>query len=254
MILPDFLNPKKIKEILEAAKIAKEVKASSRTPQQLRRGDFVIITLASSDKEGYVHAVKLGKTSSSVFLKTENGLEEVVVAKNNTIHIVKNADITIKELNEHNTYERDMHSISDKGTSQTGKDSDLHKFPQTKPEPAKVSDDKESALPATKKLSLKKGDFVTSSKGVESHVVEMIPDQKMAIVRSVDGKSIGTEYVRDLTPVTSSKRLSLKKKASVNESNLRFKLSLKTFGKSYENLNKLEQLDIDDQLSYIANE
>ena len=226
MILPDFFNPKKIKEILEAAKIAKEVKASSKTPQQLHRGDFVIITLTSSDKEGYVHVVKLGKTANSVFLRTENGIEEVVVAKNDMIHVIKNADIAIKELNEHNTYERDMHSTSEKGTPQTGKDSDFHKFPQTGIEPEKVSDDKESALPATKKLSLKKGDFVVSSKGVESKVVELLPSvvaitENMAIVRAVDGKSIGTEFVRDLTLVSFSKILSLKK---TSKSSLKSKL------------------------------
>lgn len=249
MILPNFFNPKKIKDILEAAKIAKEVKASSRTPQQLHRGDFVIITLASSDKEGSVHAVKLGKTASSVFLKTESGVEEVIVNKNNSIQVIKTADITLKELKEHDTYERDMHDTAKDGPPKTGKDGDFHKFPQTGVGPEKVADDKESALPATKKLSLKRGDFVTSSKGVESKVMDVIPDQEMVVVRSVDGKSIGTEFVRDLTLVNSSKRLSLKKQAS--ESSLKSKLSLKTYGKSYDNLDELEKLDINDQLPRI---
>ena len=257
MILPKFLNPKNIKQLLEAAKIAKEVKASSKTPQQLKRGDFVVITLDTMDKEGHVVAVKLGKTSS-IFLNTEQGVEEIKVVANNTIHILKNAEIT---LNDHSSYERDMHSVTDKGVSQTAKDKDLecNLFEHTTLDDSKVSENKDSALPASKKLSLRKnhivaGTFVESFNG-DGKVIEVIPETiekaSMAVVRNVNGKCISTEFIDDLKPITGAKRLSLKKQTSIDDAQIIRKLSLKRYGKDYNNLTELEKQDINDNISHI---
>lgn len=253
MIFPGELDDKYAKMLFEATRLSAHVKKTQKTPAQLITGDLVVITLNDVDKVGTV----VGVDTQCVFLKTVSAVEKIKISNNDTIHIIKKA-----AMKEHNTYERDLHSADQTDGSSTQK-VDYHKFPSTTQNDKKVTTEKTSEFPATKKLSLKQhkayqfvaGDMVYSAKGIPSQIVEIVPGNEMqaamAVLRSMNGNDAFVDFLTDLAPVRTSKSLSLHKRilSLRNVDVQRVKLSKQLYNKSYDALSRLEQLDIDDHLT-----
>lgn len=254
MIFPGKLDSKYAKASIEATRIAAHVKNTGNTVKQANVGDFVVIPFKNGDKFGKITEIRRtirGMVGHYlVSLQTNSGIEQIKAKKNSLIYIMKKADMGLRE---HDSYERDLHSLDNKGVPVTDKD-DHHNFPPTTKDEPCVSKDKESALPATKKLSLRQNkayqfaamDIVYSSSGIPAQIIEILPGDEtqaaMAILRSVNGESHFVEFLTDLAPVVPSKKLALSDSMSSND------IAKKNYGKQYSSLSSLEKLDVDDNI------
>ena len=216
--------------------------------------DDIILGAVGGDKSGKIteirHFARGLRGYSLISLQTTSGVEKIEVRRNSSIYMIKKADMSLKE---HDLYERDLHSLKNKGVPTTEKD-EYHNFPPTTKDKPCINSDKESTLPATKKLSLRKNkayqfaasDIVYSSGGIPSQIIEILPGDEtqaaMAILRSVSGKSHFVEFLTDLVPMASSDELSLRDLTSRDE------IAERNYGKKYCSLSLLEKLDANDNI------
>jgi len=249
MIFPDKLDFGYSKSFTEATQIAKLVKAVGKSVNQVDVGDFIVVLSKNSDKLGKIIEIERDSDHFLVSLQTSGGVEKVKLQKNSLIHVIKKADMDLKK---HDSYERDLHNVKNDGVPTTEKDKH-HNFPPTTKDDTKVDSGKESAFPATKKLSLRNrayqfaaSDIVYSSRGEPAQIIEILPGDEtqaaMAVLRSIGGESHFVEFLTDLEPAKSGEVLALRNSVKHDD------VAKKYYGKKYNSLSTLEKLDVNDNI------
>jgi hypothetical protein len=193
MILrPNLLDQKYAANYLYAKELSAELERVSVPPQDLRRGDFVVVNFDSHDKLGEVATVKFNKTSATIFLDGE----PLEVGANHPIYIIHRG--ATMELRDHTPYERDMHKVEKKDNEAN--------YPHSTQDSKSIGNDKSSEFPSTKKLSFRQPNFKVGdsviSKGKKASIIEIIAAESiykpMAVIQTEDG-NINAEFISDLS-------------------------------------------------------
>jgi hypothetical protein len=192
MIRPKLLDQRYAANYLYAKELSTELEGASISPQDLRRGDCIVVNFDSHDKLGEVAAVKFNKTSAIIYLDGE----PLEVGVNHPIFLISRG--ANMQLRDHTPYERDMQKIEKKDNKEN--------YPHSTQDGKSIGNDKSSEFPSAKKLSFRQPNFKVGdnviSKGKKASIIEIIAAESiykpMAVIQTEDG-NINAEFISDLS-------------------------------------------------------